>query len=124
MKVILSKKCFLLVYNIIVLNKKLKNIVLKVYFIHCRYLLPEKAKGGKQKTGVCRKTVCPKWEHTMAWDDISLEALWDRSLELTVWDHDRLGHNEILGGVRFNLGKDMSKLYFFFITKYFLICFE
>lgn len=41
----------------------------------------------------------------MAWDDISLDALWDRSLELTVWDHDRLGHNEILGGVRFNLGK-------------------
>ena len=70
-----------------------------------RYLLPERGKGGKQKTGVCRKTVCPKWEHTMAWDDISLEALWDRSLELTVWDHDRLGHNEILGGVRFNLGK-------------------
>ena len=45
----------------------------------------------------------------MAWDDISLEALWDRSLELTVWDHDRLGHNEILGGVRFNLGKGTKK---------------
>ena len=40
----------------------------------------------------------------MTWDDISLDALWDRSLELTVWDHDRLSHNEILGGVRFNLG--------------------
>lgn len=73
------------------------------YYLH-RYLLPEKAKGGKQKTGVCRKTVCPKWEHTMAWDDITLDALWDKSLELTIWDHDRLGHNEILGGVRFNLG--------------------
>lgn len=68
------------------------------------YLLPEKAKGAKHKTGVCRKTVCPKWEHTMTWDDISLDALFDRSLELTVWDHDRLSHNEILGGVRFNLG--------------------
>ena len=40
----------------------------------------------------------------MTWDDISLDALFDRSLELTVWDHDRLSHNEILGGVRFNLG--------------------
>ena len=89
-------------------NKKLKKHCINRCFIHCRYLLPEKAKGGKQKTGVCRKTVCPKWEHTMAWDDISLDALWDRSLELTVWDHDRLGHNEILGGVRFNLGKGMS----------------
>ena len=78
-------------------------------FFCYRYLLPERGKGGKQKTGVCRKTVCPKWEHTMAWDDISLEALWDRSLELTVWDHDRLGHNEILGGVRFNLGKGTKK---------------
>ena len=66
--------------------------------------MPEKAKGAKHKTGVCRKTVCPKWEHTMTWDDISLDALFDRSLELTVWDHDRLSHNEILGGVRFNLG--------------------
>ena len=75
-----------------------------------RYLLPEKAKGGKQKTGVCRRTVCPKWEHTMAWHDISLDALWDRSLELTVWDHDRLGHNEILGGVRFNLGTGMYSI--------------
>ena len=71
--------------------------------------MPEKGKGAKHKTGVCRKTVCPKWEHTMSWDDISLDALWDRSLELTVWDHDRLSHNEILGGVRFNLGTGKFK---------------
>jgi len=28
----------------------------------------------------------------------------ERSLELTVWDHDRLGSNEFLGGVRLSLG--------------------
>ena len=43
----------------------------------------------------------------MSWDDISLDALSERSLELSVWDHDRLGHNEILGGVRFSLGTGM-----------------
>jgi hypothetical protein len=48
----------------------------------------------------------------MAWDDISLDALTDRSLELTVWDHDRLGHNEILGGVRFNLGNGKTTLFY------------
>ena len=31
----------------------------------------------------------------------------DRCLELTVWDHDRLGHSDFLGGVRFNLGTGM-----------------
>jgi len=96
--------------TLLILVKESKNLVspkgTNIPDPFCKgYLLPEKAKGGKQKTGVCRKTVCPKWEHTMAWDDISLDALWERSLELTVWDHDRLGHNEILGGVRFNIGK-------------------
>jgi len=99
--------------TLLILVKEAKNLVspkgTNIPDPFCKgYLLPERGKGGKQKTGVCRKTVCPKWEHTMAWDDISLEALWDRSLELTVWDHDRLGHNEILGGVRFNLGKGAS----------------
>ena len=58
----------------------------------------------KQKTSVCRKTTSPRWESALSWDDISLSDLSERCLELTVWDHDRIGHNDILGGVRFNLG--------------------
>ena len=33
-----------------------------------------------------------------------MEELADRSLELAVWDHDRMGHQDFLGGVRLNLG--------------------
>ena len=33
-----------------------------------------------------------------------MEELADRSLELAVWDHDRIGHQDFLGGVRLNLG--------------------
>ena len=68
------------------------------------YLLPDRGKGAKQKTGVCRRTQSPKWEHTLSYENVSLAELADRSLEVSVWDHDRLGHNEMLGGVRFNLG--------------------
>ena len=68
------------------------------------YLLPERSKSGKQKTSVCRRTLNPKWEHTVTWESVSLNELADRSLEITVWDHDRLGHSELLGGLRFNLG--------------------
>ena len=59
---------------------------------------------GKQKTGVCRKTTSPRWDQTQTWEELSIEDLADRSLELGVWDHDRLGHGDFLGGVRLNLG--------------------
>jgi len=72
-------------------------------FCKC-YLLPEKSKGMKQKTSVCRKTTSPRWEAALSWEDLTQLELSERSLELTVWDHDRIGHNEMLGGVRFNLG--------------------
>ncbi|XP_071747150.1 uncharacterized protein [Lepeophtheirus salmonis] len=70
-------------------------------FCKC-YLLP--GKGLKQKTTICRRTNKPKWEQTISWDDVTLAELSDRSLEITVWDHDRLGHNEMIGGLRFNNG--------------------
>ena len=68
------------------------------------YLLPEKTTRGKQKTAVCRRTTSPRWEQTVSWDDLTMQEVADRCLELTVWDHDRLGHSDFLGGVRFNLG--------------------
>ena len=70
----------------------------------CSYLLPGHASRGKQKTGICRRTTSPRWEQTVSWDDLTLEEVADRSIELAVWDHDRLGHQDFLGGVRFNLG--------------------
>ncbi|KAF2895984.1 hypothetical protein ILUMI_10193 [Ignelater luminosus] len=68
------------------------------------YLLPDKGRSSKQKTAVIRKTVNAVWNHTFIYDDVTLQELSERCLELTVWDHDRLGSNEFLGGVRFSLG--------------------
>ncbi|CAK9833330.1 Synaptotagmin-like protein 5, partial [Anthophora retusa] len=69
------------------------------------YLLPDKGRSGKQKTGVVRKCGgSPVWGHTFIYKDVSLQELAERGLELTVWDHDRIASNEFLGGVRFNLG--------------------
>jgi synaptotagmin-like protein len=72
-------------------------------FCKC-YLLPEKTSRGKQKTAVCRRTTSPRWEQTISWEDLTMQEVAERCLELTVWDHDRLGHSDFLGGVRFNLG--------------------
>ncbi|XP_033214802.1 uncharacterized protein LOC117171527 isoform X2 [Belonocnema kinseyi] len=77
------------------------------------YLLPDKGRSGKQKTGVVRKSGgSPVWNHTFIYKDVSLQELAERGLELTVWDHDRIASNEFLGGVRFNLGtgKNYGKL--------------
>uniref|UniRef100_A0A8D8X929 Synaptotagmin-like protein 5 n=1 Tax=Cacopsylla melanoneura TaxID=428564 RepID=A0A8D8X929_9HEMI len=76
------------------------------------YLLPEKGKGSKHKTGIVKRNTSPHWNHTVVYRDVSLDELSERCLELTVWDHDRLTSNEFLGGVRLNLGhgKHYSKL--------------
>ncbi|KAJ4452184.1 hypothetical protein ANN_03702 [Periplaneta americana] len=68
------------------------------------YLLPDKGRSSKQKTPVLKRTCNPVWNYTFMYEDVSLQELSERSLELTVWDHDRLGSNEFLGGLRFNLG--------------------
>ncbi|KAJ9595826.1 hypothetical protein L9F63_012981, partial [Diploptera punctata] len=62
------------------------------------YLLPDKGRSSKQKTPVLRRTCSPVWNYTFMYDDVSLQELSERSLELTVWDHDRLASNEFLGG--------------------------
>ena len=73
------------------------------------YLLPSQPSRGKQKTGICRRTTSPRWEQTICWDDLTIEDVSDRSLELAIWDHDRLGHQDFLGGARFNLGTGNDK---------------
>ena len=40
----------------------------------------------------------------MTWDDLSPAEVADRCLEVTVFDHDRLGQHDQIGGVRLNLG--------------------
>jgi synaptotagmin-like protein len=73
---------------------------------YCKcYLLPAVPSRGKQKTGICRRTTSPRWEQTIVWEDLSMEEVMERSLELAIWDHDRIGKTQdFLGGARFNLG--------------------
>ncbi|GIY63711.1 synaptotagmin-like protein 5 [Caerostris extrusa] len=68
------------------------------------YLLPDKSKTAKQKTPVVRKSNHPKWYYTVIYEDLSIEELKERSLELTVWDHDKITRNNFVGGVRLNVG--------------------
>ncbi|CAL1261374.1 unnamed protein product [Larinioides sclopetarius] len=68
------------------------------------YLLPDKSKSGKQKTPVFKKSCNPKWNHTFIYEDVSLEDLKERCLELTIWDYDKITSNDFLGGVRLCLG--------------------
>ncbi|XP_076304776.1 LOW QUALITY PROTEIN: uncharacterized protein LOC143222307 [Tachypleus tridentatus] len=68
------------------------------------YLLPDKSKNSKQKTPVLKKTCNPKWNHTFVYDDVTLDDLKERCLELTVWDYDKITSNDFLGGVRLSAG--------------------
>lgn len=81
-------------------------------YLYFSYLLPDKGRSSKQKTNVARKTCNPNWNQTITYRDVSPEELADKSLELTVWDHDRLGSNEFLGGVRLSLGSGNLPFYF------------
>ncbi len=51
-----------------------------------------------------RRTSNPLWNSTLVFDDVSHQELAERSLELCIWNHDRLASKEFLGGVRLNLG--------------------
>ncbi|CAG2162873.1 unnamed protein product [Oppiella nova] len=68
------------------------------------YLLPEKSKASKQKTPVIKKTCNPKWNHTFIFEDLSVQDLTERCLELTIWDYDKITSNDFLGGVRLGMG--------------------
>jgi len=69
-----------------------------------RYLLPNRSKHDKQKTAVVKHSCNPVWNHTFIFEGLSDDELRESSLELAIWDHDRLTSHEFLGGVRLNLG--------------------
>ncbi|KAG8181501.1 hypothetical protein JTE90_010172 [Oedothorax gibbosus] len=71
------------------------------------YLLPDKSKCTKQKTPVVRRSGHPKWYYTLIYEDLSQEELKERSLELTLWDHDKIANNRFMGGIRLNVGTGM-----------------
>lgn len=72
------------------------------------YLLPDRSHKLKQKTAVVKKNCNPTWNQTFLFENVSWDELTQRSLELTVWDYDRLTSNDFLGGVRLNIGTGRS----------------
>ena len=82
------------------------------------YLLPDVSHVSKQKTPVMKKTTNPQWNHTLVFPGADISVLADHGLELTIWDHEALGSNDFLGGVRLNLGSGE----FIFITLFQFFC--
>jgi hypothetical protein len=65
------------------------------------YLLPNQSSSGKRKTQVVSHNLNPVWNEQFTYKNVYLDDLSSgRVLEVTVWDYDRRGSNDFIGGVR------------------------
>ncbi|NXB12598.1 SYTL4 protein, partial [Cnemophilus loriae] len=62
------------------------------------YLLPDKSRQGKRKTTIKRNTINPLYNELLKYE-INKSLLLARTLQLSVWHHDRFGRNTFLGEV-------------------------
>ncbi|XP_062312629.1 synaptotagmin-like protein 5 isoform X2 [Osmerus eperlanus] len=62
------------------------------------YLLPDKSRQSKRKTSIKTNTTNPVFNENLKYV-ISHSQLETRTLQLSVWHHDRFGHNRFLGEV-------------------------
>ncbi|NWH77155.1 SYTL4 protein, partial [Piaya cayana] len=62
------------------------------------YLLPDKSRQGKRKTTIKRNTINPLYNELLKYE-ISKALLRARTLQFSVWHHDRFGRNTFLGEV-------------------------
>ncbi|XP_048466146.1 protein piccolo-like [Rhincodon typus] len=51
----------------------------------------------KRRTKHVQKSLNPEWNQTVIYKSISMEQLKKKTLEVTVWDYDRLSSNDFLG---------------------------
>ena len=64
------------------------------------FLLPNRSSAGKRKTRVVKNSLNPVWEEEFTYKNVTLEELSkERVLEVTVWDYDRRGSNDFIGGL-------------------------
>ena len=77
-----------------------------MFYIANSYLLPDTSKKTKRKTTVIKRNLNPIWNHSFAYDNLTIDELRNRVLELTVWDYDRGSSNDFLGGLRLGLGNN------------------
>ncbi|XP_062998170.1 synaptotagmin-like protein 4 isoform X2 [Elgaria multicarinata webbii] len=66
------------------------------------YLLPDKARMGKRKTSVKKRTVCPLYNEVLRYK-IEKMVLLIQKLNLSVWHNDPLGRNSFLGEMEIDL---------------------
>ncbi|NXL17819.1 SYTL4 protein, partial [Setophaga kirtlandii] len=67
------------------------------------YLLPDKSRQGKRKTTIKRNTTNPLYNELLKYE-ISKSLLLARTLQFSVWHHDRFGRNTFLGEAEVPLG--------------------
>ncbi|XP_041807774.1 synaptotagmin-like protein 2 isoform X3 [Chelmon rostratus] len=72
-------------------------------YVKC-YLLPDKAKLGKRKTTVKKKTLNPTYNEILRFK-IKMEVLKTQSLNTSVWHNDTFGRNSFLGEVDLDLSE-------------------
>nr|CAA63485.1 phosphoinositide 3-kinase [Drosophila melanogaster] len=72
-------------------------------YVKC-YLKPDPKKETKRKTKVVRKTCVPSFMETLEYR-MPLNIIQERRLQVTVWSHDTLQENELLGGFDMDLSK-------------------
>ncbi|XP_046717499.1 synaptotagmin-like protein 2 isoform X6 [Silurus meridionalis] len=70
-------------------------------YVKC-YLLPDKAKLGKRKTSVKKKTLNPTYNEILRYKT-PLESLKFHTLNISVWHHDTFGRNSFLGEANVDL---------------------
>ncbi|KAK2848926.1 hypothetical protein Q5P01_008760 [Channa striata] len=79
-------------------------------YVKC-YLLPDKSRQSKRKTGIKRNTINPVYNETLKYS-ISRSQLFTRSLLISVWHHGRLSRNAFLGEVEIALDcRDLDSAY-------------
>ncbi|NXR86457.1 SYTL4 protein, partial [Hypocryptadius cinnamomeus] len=67
------------------------------------YLLPDKSRQGKRKTTIKRNTINPLYNELLKYE-INKSLLLARTLQFSVWHHDRFGRNTFLGEAEVPLG--------------------
>nr|XP_020501083.1 synaptotagmin-like protein 4 [Labrus bergylta]XP_029135431.1 synaptotagmin-like protein 4 [Labrus bergylta]XP_029135432.1 synaptotagmin-like protein 4 [Labrus bergylta]XP_029135433.1 synaptotagmin-like protein 4 [Labrus bergylta]XP_029135434.1 synaptotagmin-like protein 4 [Labrus bergylta] len=79
-------------------------------YVKC-YLLPDKSRQSKRKTGIKRNSVNPVYNETLKYS-IGRSQLFTRSMLISVWHHGRLSRNTFLGEVEIPLdSRDLSSPY-------------
>ena len=73
------------------------------------YLLPDKKGKWKHKTPVIKRTLNPTFNHKFSYEELSIDDLKEKVLEIVLYDYDLASSDEFLGGVRLGLGTSSNE---------------